>query len=308
MPSQKRSTGQTERKRFPDGFRVLQGRQEFITYLEHSSIRVWPSERAGRFDMHVHSAVEIILPSQGTSVYRLLDEEYHVEPGEILIIPSNKLHELVEREGIIRYLILFEPGPLFSLLDMQQAYQVTQHVIYLHDQSEVHVQVDKLLHQLVDCYFQHKPMWNTQCYSYLLQVYALLAREYVQNAEPVADKAYRSIDAEIMNMAVNYLDEHFVEDVPLEKVAAFAGYSKYYFSRAFKNYFGVSFYDYLLVRRLNKAVDLLIHTDKSIGSVAEEAGFGSIATFNRIFRKHKNCTPTKYRGIYSDSILKETIS
>ncbi len=308
MAAQKRAADHTDRKRFPDGFRVMQGRQEFITYLDHSSIRIWPSERAGHFESHVHSAVEIILPSQGTSVYRLPNEEYHVAPGEILIIPSNQLHELVEKEGIIRYLILFEPGPLFSLLDMQQAYQVTHHIIYLHDHGETHQQVEGLLHQMVDCYFQHRPMWNTQCYSYLLQAYALMAGQFVQNPDPAFDKAYRSIDAEIMNMAINYLDEHFVEDVPLEKVAAFAGYSKYYFSRAFKNYFGISFYDYLLDRRLNKAVDLLIHTGKPIGTVATESGFGSIATFNRIFRKHKNCTPTKYRVIYSEPVVKGGIS
>jgi AraC-like DNA-binding protein len=88
-------------------------------------------------------------------------------------------------------------------------------------------------------------------------------------------------------------------------VAAFAGYSKYYFSRTFRDYFGISFSDYVLVKRINQAANLLVHTDRAIGDVAKDSGFGSIATFNRIFRKHKNCTPTRYRAIYSDRLMKD---
>ncbi len=300
MPAKKKPAAHPDRKRFPDGFRVLQGRQEFITYLEHSSIRVWPSDRAGKYEMHVHSAVEIIMPSRGTSLYRFEDQEIRVEPDEILIIPSNMPHELAEEDGVLRYLILFEPTPLYNLQDMRQASRITHELIYLRDQSETHQKVSKLLLQLVDCYFHQRPMWNTLCYSYLLQVYALLAAKTVTAAVQPADEAHRSIDPEIMNMAINYISEHYMDDVSLEEVAAFAGYSKYYFSRAFKNYLGISFSDYLLVKRVNEATNLLIHTDRPIGDVAAASGFGSIATFNRIFRKHKNCTPTRYRAIYSE--------
>ncbi|MBR4710957.1 MAG: helix-turn-helix transcriptional regulator [Clostridia bacterium] len=295
---QKKQSARQEKKRFPDGFRVLQGKQEFITYPEYASIRVWASDKPGKFEMHMHSAVEIILPHRGVSVYRLEDREYHVEPDEVLIIPANLPHELVEQEGILRYLILFEPSPLFSLQDMQQVSGIMQHPIHLKDQSEVHGQVSRILHQLVDCYFQHKPMWNTQCYSYLLQAYALLAAQFVEASTADEEDDQRSIDPEIMNMAINYLSDHYMEDITLDEVAAFTGYSKYYFSRAFKNYFSISYSDYLLVKRINAAVNLLIHTDKPIGEVAKEAGFGSIATFNRVFRQHKKCTPTRYRAIY----------
>ncbi|MBQ6175249.1 MAG: helix-turn-helix transcriptional regulator [Clostridia bacterium] len=304
---QKQPTGPSERKRFPDGFRVLQGRQEFITYLEHSSVRVWPSDVAAHFETHTHSAVEIIMPNRGASVYRLADREYRVEADEILIIPPNLPHDLTEDSDILRYLILFEPTPLYSLQDMQQVSQITQQPIYLDSSSPVRSQVIKILQQLVDCYFQHKPMWNTQCYAYLLQVYATITAQYAPTAPAAAEDAHRSIDPEIMNMTINYLANHYMEDVTLEAAAAFAGYSKYYFSRAFKNYFGISFTDYLLVKRVNEAANLLIHTEKPIGDVAKAAGFGSIATFNRIFRKHKNCTPTRYRAIYSESMLGEGV-
>ena len=288
---------QPRKARFPDGFRVMQGQQEFITYPDHSSIRVWPSDQPSHFEAHTHSAVEIIMPSHGVSVVRLPDREYRVKADEILIIPANTLHEVTEDDDILRYLILFEPAPLFSLVDMQQAYPVTQHPVYLQNQSEAHMEIARLLNQLVDCYFQQKPMWNTQCYACLLQIYARLAEELALSVVP-AEEERRLIDPQIMNMAVSYIGEHYMEEISLEQVASFTGYSRYYFSRAFKNYFGISYSDYLMVKRINEAVNLLVNTDKPVGEVATEAGFGSIATFNRVFRNHKNCTPTRYRALY----------
>ena len=289
---------QPRKARFPDGFRVMQGQQEFITYPDHSSIRVWPSDQSGRFDTHFHSAVEIIMPSQGVSVCRLNDREYQVRADEILIIPSNTQHSVIEGDDILRYLILFEPAPLFSLVDMQQAYLIAQRPIYLQTSSESCREVTKLLHELVDCYFQQKPMWNTRCYACLLQIYALLAEEFAVSAVSSQEEDRRLIDPQIMNMAVSYIGEHYMEEISLEQVASFTGYSRYYFSRAFKNYFGISYSDYLTVKRVNEAVNLLVNTDKPVGEVATEAGFGSIATFNRVFRNQKNCTPTRYRTLY----------
>lgn len=288
---------QPRKARFPDGFRVMQGQQEFITYPDHSSIRVWPSDQPSHFETHTHSAVEIIMPSHGVSVVSLPDREYRVKADEILIIPSNTFHEVTEDDDILRYLILFEPAPLFSLVDMQQSYPITQHPVYLQNQSETHMEIARLLNQLVDCYFQQKPMWNTRCYACLLQVYARLAEELALNVVP-AEEERRLIDPQIMNMAVSYIGDHYMEEISLEQVAAFTGYSRYYFSRAFKNYFGISYSDYLMVKRINEAVNLLVNTDKPVGEVATEAGFGSIATFNRVFRNHKNCTPTRYRALY----------
>jgi transcriptional regulator GlxA family with amidase domain len=45
-------------------------------------------------------------------------------------------------------------------------------------------------------------------------------------------------------------------------------------------------------------MDLLIRSNCSMREVAIESGFGSVATFNRVFREKKGCTPTQYRAIY----------
>ena len=293
------------RSRFPDGFRILQGRQEYITYLEHSSIRVWQSDVSTHYDNHCHSAVEIIMPNRGVAVYQVQDEVFRVLPGEILILPSGCMHSLTEPPETQRYLLLFEPNPLLNLRDIPSVSAMMQQPVYLRAESELVSEARKLLEKVVECYFRKEPLWNTECYSYLMQMYALLGRHYLESAGP-QHPSQHSIDPAIMNSAITYINEHYMDETSLEDAALFAGFSKYYFSRMFKQFSGISFSEYLTRKRLNVAVDLLVRTDQSIREIAQSSGFGSMATFNRIFREHKNCTPSQYRAIYSMALSPQT--
>ena len=53
-------------------------------------------------------------------------------------------------------------------------------------------------------------------------------------------------------------------------------------------------------KRVSMAEELLIHSRQPIQEIAMRAGFGSVATFNRVFRDARNCTPSRYREIYGD--------
>ena len=287
--------------RFADGFRILQGKQEFVTYREHSSVRVWSSEVPSHFDSHIHSAVEIIVPHRGVSVYQLSDRVYRVHPGEVLIIPPGCPHMLTESGDIQRYLILFEPAPLFTLQDMPSVSAMTQQPMYLKENDELTKEVITLLMKVVETYFGKEKMWNTSCYACLLELYALLGRRYLSQVAPSVPLRRLSVDPELMNSAMTYIGENYMKELSLEEVAAFAGFSKYYFSRVFKEFSGISFSDYLTVKRLNASANLLIHTDLPIREVAKESGFGSVGTFNRVFRERKRCTPTQFRTIYGEA-------
>lgn len=303
----RKQTAKGVSSRFPDGLRILQGMQEYITYIEHSSVRVWASEVEAHFDEHTHSAIEVILPHRGLAIYQMQnDEVYRVGPDEVLIVPSGWAHELTECGDLNRHLLLFEPNPLMNLRDMHKINSMMQKPIYLHDQSELHRQVRDLLMQVVACYERQEPLWNTQCYSYLMQMYALLGRRYLRETAPLHLADGRNIDSAIMNSAITYINEHYMDDIQLDDVAFFAGFSKYYFSRMFKQFSSLPFSEYLTRKRLNVATELLARTKLPVKEVANQSGFGSVATFNRIFRERISCTPSQYRAIYG-SLMPETI-
>ena len=65
----------------------------------------------------------------------------------------------------------------------------------------------------------------------------------------------------------------------------------------FKAYSGMSFYDFFLRQRVLLCEQLLGDPSLSVTEVAMRSGFGSIASFNRIFKQYEKITPTEYRRL-----------
>ncbi len=94
---------------------------------------------------------------------------------------------------------------------------------------------------------------------------------------------------------LDYIEKHYTENITLESITELSGFSKFHFSRLFKQYTDMTFCDYLNYRRITAAEEMLAKPDLSITDLALLAGFPSISTFNRVFKQKHGCTPTEYR-------------
>lgn len=105
------------------------------------------------------------------------------------------------------------------------------------------------------------------------------------------------VDQQLFSVC-NYLTTHCTDNIDLEEAAAIAGFSKYHFSKLFREYTGLGFTEFILRERLRIAEALLKEQKLSITEVSLEAGFNSISTFNRVFLQFKKVSPTKFRQMY----------
>ena len=96
----------------------------------------------------------------------------------------------------------------------------------------------------------------------------------------------------------NYISAHCSDELNLEAVASMSGFSKFYFSRLFKQFTNVSFYKYVNQKRIEKAAEMLTEPNISITNVALSCGFESLSSFIRMFKIVKGCTPTEFRNMY----------
>ena len=92
-----------------------------------------------------------------------------------------------------------------------------------------------------------------------------------------------------------YIKNHSGERITLSVVAKEFLYNPSYFSRLFKNYFGMTFSEYVSRERIEKAGKMLRESDMSVSEIAAEAGFSNMNMFYKKFREYKGCLPAEYR-------------
>ena len=97
--------------------------------------------------------------------------------------------------------------------------------------------------------------------------------------------------------AVNYIETHFDQNIKIEEIAELLHVSKYYFIKIFKNYTGITPYEYLINYRINTSKELLKSTDQSINEIAEKVGYPDASSFIRSFKSTVGLTPLKYRRL-----------
>jgi len=98
-----------------------------------------------------------------------------------------------------------------------------------------------------------------------------------------------------VNQAVNYIFNHYHENLSLEEVAEELGMQPTYFSKFFRQATGRRFVEFVNSLRITRACDLLVHSDLPITNICFEVGFTNISNFNRQFMAFKDMTPSCYR-------------
>lgn len=92
--------------------------------------------------------------------------------------------------------------------------------------------------------------------------------------------------------ARDMIEQRFAETaLGVDDLGAAAGYSRYHFSRLFKQHLGATPYQYLLRRRIRHALDLLAQTDEPVKRIARLSGFNDVSWFCAAFRKQTATSP-----------------
>lgn len=92
-----------------------------------------------------------------------------------------------------------------------------------------------------------------------------------------------------------YISEHYQHTIRLEDIAQAFNFSVGYFACVFKREFGVTFIQYLTEFRIERAKELLIHSNLPIESVAFRVGFNSYSYFSTTFKRLTGMTPKEYQ-------------
>lgn len=121
-----------------------------------------------------------------------------------------------------------------------------------------------------------------------------LARNYAgTDGEP--HRGSPSLPGYKLRQITDWMAEHLAEEFNLDRLAAQAGLSKFYFNRLFKTAMGVSPSRHQINLRLDEAKRLLRETKRSVGAIALDVGYANPSHFAQLFRRETGLAPSDYR-------------
>lgn len=292
--------------------RVTEGDYEIVEYMKGSSIRIWHNGHAESYPSHWHPAMEVIMPLRNGYTVTVQQTEYQLQEGDILLIPAGELHQLAAPPDGERLICLFDFNIISGIKGFSSFLPLWSHA-FLITAGEFPLLIEeerRLLLEVEKEYSSGRDLTEPVIYSYLIHFFVNLGRTCNNReiAESYVKSNRRGDILERLDAVFQYLDEHYMEEITLDSVADIAGFSKFHFTRLFKQCSGQNFSEYLCHKRIKAAELLLMHPDINVTEIALRSGFLSISSFNRTFRKIKNCTPSEYRSLCSKSNRRDTMA
>jgi AraC-like DNA-binding protein len=282
--------------------RIMDGIYEKVDYQNNSSILLYINNEDENYSIHWHTAIELIMPIENIYTIIIGKVTYVLKEGDILIIPPGELHELIAPSSGVRRILLFDFLLINNLRGLSNILSVLNQPRLINHATapDIHSQLQKLFDQIELEYMNMNPLREAAIYALIIQMFVLTGRKYMntENLFPDVKLNKQREYIEKFNIIFDYINTNYTEDVSLDTIADVAGFSKFHFSRLFKQFTNMSFYDYLIQRRVKEAEKLLLDPNITITEVAMRSGFSSIATFNRVFKGFKECTPTEFKNLY----------
>ncbi|UQX05484.1 AraC family transcriptional regulator (plasmid) [Streptomyces sp. RerS4] len=96
---------------------------------------------------------------------------------------------------------------------------------------------------------------------------------------------------------IHYMHVNLSQDLTIDDMARTAMFSKFHFTRFFREVTGTSPGRFLSALRIQEAKRLLIHTEFSVADIGSQVGYSSIGTFSSRFKACVGLSPSAYREL-----------
>lgn len=281
----------------------LSGDFETVEYDSKRSFLLYDNHECETYPVHWHEAIEIIMPLENHYVVTVGETEYDIPVNDVLIIPSGELHRMPQLIPGRRLIFQCDNNVLSGVAAIESIVRGVSAPLLINREfdKELHSLAKKTLLDILSLNSKRNELADVKIYIALVNLLTAVREYQLEKSKQLLDLDEIKLDeySEKFNAVMKYIDANYMYDISLDRLADVAGYSKYHFSRIFKQYNSMSYLQYINARRTKAAEHLLLDPDLSITDVAMQSGFKSLTTFNRIFKEIKHCTPTDFKKLFT---------
>ncbi|WP_210080262.1 AraC family transcriptional regulator [Pantoea endophytica] len=249
------------------------------------------------FKWHYHQEYELTLTLHSTGKRYIGNHASSYSSPDLVFIAPNQPHswESPQSDVISEIFVIMIPETWFNrqLMSGMEEYRTISQLFScalpaIHFSTECAKNSEALFRKITVC---ESPLERL---SYLIMLFEILIKD--KELEHISD---RNLSLPIKNQRVdkilNYIDTHFSSPLTLQQVADFSHCSISAVKRDLATFVGLSFSQYIVKLRINRACFLLRTTSLPLSVIASQCGFQEVSYFHKKFNCIMRCTPAKFR-------------
>lgn len=249
-----------------------------------------------QFHTHCHPEAEINYLSSGACIMGIGRQFVPLKEGDCILIYPGQDHSFLgdvqKASGLVQ--VEYQLLPDHTLLNRLPVFSQSAGYVRLRSCQELKTCLEQICRL---CRETDSP-WNQLKSRHLFfLLYIELCRYF--EASPKRSKVKKDSR---MTRFLACIQETYDQELNIEALSRQFELSSRSVRQYFQSEMGMKCSQYINMLRLNKAKELLWHTDKSVTEIALMTGFNSSQYFSRVFQSFTKMTPTAYRNIWHEHL------
>ena len=265
------------------------------------SLGIFKSTNKKPYGKHTHEFSEIIYVLDGEVEERINDTEYRLTRGDLLFINYGSTHSFTPIGSVTFFNISFSPEVMGKrIISRENAFDLLSLTAFdeiaegkgegvVRFSGEERRTIEAVLLDMLREYEESFSEREAVLESYMTVVISKILRK--MHPAVVKDEKADKVWDELFE----YIGKNLDKRLSLSELSRKCFYNPSYFSRTFKERFGITLADYLQAERAEAAAKLLSQTDLSTQEISERCGFCDKSSLYRVFQKIYGMTPSEYR-------------
>jgi AraC-like DNA-binding protein len=249
---------------------------------------------------HYHKEIELLAVISGRLDVFVDNELVHVPEGGVALIGSSQLHRDRSYEGEqLVYLVLqfdleqaIDPSTMpYYRFFSETRFPLSRFNQELRERPEARSIVFEAIRDIYREWSAKREGYELAVSISVKRIMLALLRSGTQGAMDVKEN-----DGLIrLKPVFDYVERNLEGKIAVEEASRAANISYYYFVKYFKKTLGMSFMDFVNLKKIKKAEKILLTKHISVAEVGEQIGMPNMAHFYKMFRKYNRCSPNEYR-------------
>lgn len=246
---------------------------------------------------HHHTECELSLFLSGRGIYTVHGKSYEFQAGSVFLFGSNEAHCITEIYEDFELLntqfeprLLWERSETVELLNLFASRSKHFQNRITNNDPELNEAIRSLERELTD----QRACCTVQAKYILFSALVHIIRHYdYVNPDKMLNAPSSAIGS--LKRAIRYINDNLERKLTLREIADVACMTPTYFSSLFKRFNGISPWEYITIKRVERTVEMLKTTDLTKLEIAEQCGFSSSSNFYKAFYHITGKTPSDFQ-------------